>query len=180
MFEITETKKEFNARMKRFRDGDDLIKETKRKTRKRIRKIKITEEEKERTKKYCKKYQENLPLRQKIINKEKQKLHLANRTPEQKEKHKRQGILKRYNITLIEYDRLFKKQKSRCAICNTFKPRKKRNGLVVDHEHSSGKVRGLLCFQCNIGLGNFKDDINLLKKAIEYLETRGDKNPCIF
>ena len=43
--------------------------------------------------------------------------------------------------------------------------------LAIDHCHSTGKIRGLLCDRCNHGLGHFKDDINLLIKAIEYLNT---------
>lgn len=50
-----------------------------------------------------------------------------------------------------------------CAICGG------KEKLVVDHDHETDKVRGLLCFFCNLGLGNFRDNPQLLKKAIEYL-----------
>ena len=77
-----------------------------------------------------------------------------------------------YNITLEEYNiRLFN-QKGCCAICNTHHTiihEKTGKSLHVDHCHTTGKVRGLLCHQCNSGLGNFKDNIDLIKSAINYL-----------
>lgn len=53
-----------------------------------------------------------------------------------------------------------------CAICS--KPSRTR--LHIDHNHKTGKYRGLLCSPCNIGLGHFKDSPSLLRKAIEYLK----------
>jgi hypothetical protein len=73
---------------------------------------------------------------------------------------------KNYSITLKEYSELLDKQEGVCAICGS-RPGKRK--LAVDHVHTSGIVRGLLCMKCNIGLGNFKEDINLLRKAIAYL-----------
>lgn len=76
----------------------------------------------------------------------------------------------RYGITLLEYNLLLEAQNGVCAICGTDKPgRKGSNYLSVDHCHASGKVRGLLCYKCNVGLGAFKDDPASLTKAIEYL-----------
>lgn len=56
-------------------------------------------------------------------------------------------------------------QKGRCRIC-----KKKEDRLCVDHCHASNKVRGLLCYRCNTGLGQFKDSPGLLRQAAEYLE----------
>ena len=58
-------------------------------------------------------------------------------------------------------------QDGRCAICERLP---EDEVLRVDHDHSTGKIRGLLCRHCNLALGNMKGDISLLRKAIAYLE----------
>lgn len=73
-----------------------------------------------------------------------------------------------YNITLEEYNNLVIKQEGRCAICST-KDLGKHKKLYVDHDHITKKVRGLLCKNCNLGLGYFKDNTVSLLKAVEYL-----------
>ena len=75
----------------------------------------------------------------------------------------------KYNLTIEEYNDILKKQKNRCAICG-IRQKKNDRSLKVDHNHKTGKVRGLLCFNCNIAVGHFKDDIKLLQKTINYLE----------
>lgn len=62
---------------------------------------------------------------------------------------------------------MYAMQQAKCAICDT-KP-DKYPGLVVDHCHTTGKVRGLLCTKCNLGLGHFKDNKEALAKAALYL-----------
>ena len=78
-----------------------------------------------------------------------------------------------YNITLEEYNKLFEKQNGNCAICGKHQSYLKK-GLSVDHDHVTGKIRGLLCNNCNAGIGLLKDDIKLLTIAINYLN--GTKN----
>jgi hypothetical protein len=56
-----------------------------------------------------------------------------------------------------------------CDICGTPNPGKNRNNFSIDHDHNTGIVRGLLCHACNVGLGHFSDNIELLQKAIKYL-----------
>jgi hypothetical protein len=72
-----------------------------------------------------------------------------------------------YGITKEDYDNLLAKQAYQCAICG----RKEPTGYNwhVDHCHSSGKVRGLLCSKCNQGLGLFEDNVDVLYRAAEYL-----------
>jgi len=72
-----------------------------------------------------------------------------------------------YGLSQEEY--LFKidKQNNLCAIC---KEKQLGKVLCVDHDHKTNKVRDLLCNHCNIGLGNFKDNIKILQSAIEYLQ----------
>jgi hypothetical protein len=73
---------------------------------------------------------------------------------------------------LLKFGELKDKQQGLCAICfkgvSGMSSSKVR--LSVDHDHKTGKIRGLLCGACNVGLGHFKDDVSVLKKAIEYLE----------
>jgi hypothetical protein len=74
-----------------------------------------------------------------------------------------------YGITSDDYQVIFESQGGCCSICLTHQSSFKRR-LSVDHDHVSGKVRGLLCIKCNTVLGQSRDDINILKAAISYLE----------
>lgn len=84
-------------------------------------------------------------------------------------KHREKNFKHRYGITLDDYADMYAKQNGLCAICNycTFELNKI---LRVDHCHKSGKVRALICHWCNTGLGMFKDNPKILKKAIDYLK----------
>ena len=79
----------------------------------------------------------------------------------------------KYNMTVEDYDYLWEQQNGVCAICGQEETMKHQNGkttrLSVDHNHKTGKVRGLLCRKCNIVIGNAKDNIDILFKAIQYL-----------
>lgn len=72
-------------------------------------------------------------------------------------------IARRYGITAADHAALVVKQDGRCAICR----REKR--LVIDHDHETDEIRGLLCHRCNSGLGYFGDDLTLLAAAMQYL-----------
>jgi hypothetical protein len=78
-----------------------------------------------------------------------------------------QHMRNRYGISLEQYEILLEVQDHKCAICKD-ECLSGRN-LAVDHCHESGRVRGLLCVNCNIGLGNFRDSSKLLMQAIDYL-----------
>lgn len=77
---------------------------------------------------------------------------------------------RKYNYGMVEkeYDNLVEKQGGVCAICKGICSM--RGKLSVDHSHSTGKVRGLLCAACNAGLGHFKDSALFLRAAADYLE----------
>lgn len=78
-----------------------------------------------------------------------------------------------YGMTLKEYLDLAEKQHFVCAICgkeNFAMGANHTGGLLVDHDHKTGRVRGLLCHNCNRALGLFHDDTKTISKAIEYLE----------
>lgn len=76
-------------------------------------------------------------------------------------------------VTAEDYQRMMADQDGRCAICGTDKPAGRGKRLHVDHCHAGGQVRGLLCVNCNNGLGNFVDDPARLLAAISYLEKWG-------
>lgn len=82
------------------------------------------------------------------------------------------GLMSAYGITLEEYDDLLKQQGGRCKICGTDTPGHKGR-FHVDHDHSTGKIRGLLCHACNTGIGLLGDNPTRLKKAAQYLEEEG-------
>ena len=80
--------------------------------------------------------------------------------------------VKKFGIEVYEYNMMVAKQRNCCAICK--KPKEqfegRGNNFHIDHCHTSGKVRGLLCSNCNTGLGQFKDNIKSLENAIQYLK----------
>lgn len=71
-----------------------------------------------------------------------------------------------YGLSKEQYSAMLAAQGGVCAICK----RRPAYRLHVDHSHATGKIRGLLCFPCNNGLGTFKDNITLMRLATEYLE----------
>ena len=91
---------------------------------------------------------------------------------ENKENYRNSTYKRKYGISLDEYEKLLTEQHGLCAICSGECPSKR--SLAVDHDHATGKVRGLLCANCNRGLGMFKDKIQALEKAITYLEKAQD------
>lgn len=85
-------------------------------------------------------------------------------TPKGKQTLAKQRLKTRYNLTQEDYNQLLQKQNNCCAICKTNLVR-----LVIDHDHTTLEIRGLLCSQCNSMLGMAKDNINTLTNAIKYL-----------
>lgn len=86
-------------------------------------------------------------------------------------------VLRKYGLTIKQYERMLKKQKGRCAVCKR-KDSGDRRGhrMHVDHCHDTGVVRGLLCSNCNMGIGKFGDDPERLEIAAAYLrKTKPDK-----
>lgn len=85
-------------------------------------------------------------------------------------------LMKTYNITPEEYSQLEEQQNGKCAICGGGVEDSNDVYLCVDHNHITGKIRGLLCRECNLGLGNFKESIEILQKAVQYMqETENEK-----
>lgn len=72
-----------------------------------------------------------------------------------------------YGLTLAQYEKMLLKQGG-CGICGR-ETNYTSGSFHIDHDHETGKVRGLLCFLCNVGLGNFRDNIEVMKNAVSYL-----------
>ena len=89
------------------------------------------------------------------------------------ERQRRANLAKNFGISLEDYNLILDFQDKKCAICGTDKcgnsGRGFRKCFSVDHDHTTNDIRGLLCGHCNLALGLFKDNINSLQKAIEYL-----------
>lgn len=84
-------------------------------------------------------------------------------------------FLRKFNLSQVEYDQLMKASKGLCAICKN--PETHRNAysgkvqeLTIDHCHKKGNIRGIVCRNCNLMLGNSKDSIKTLRSAIRYLK----------
>lgn len=77
-------------------------------------------------------------------------------------------LKRRYGLTLEQYDEMLAAQGGVCAICR--KPRPEERTLHIDHDHQTGKIRGLLCFRCNNALGDFDEEYELFVRAADYLD----------
>lgn len=80
-------------------------------------------------------------------------------------KNRRQNLKNKYGLTLEQYDCMCEEQDHCCFICG------ERTKLVVDHCHTTGEVRKLLCVSCNTGLGMFRDNPEFLNRAMEYVSS---------
>lgn len=125
--------------------------------------------DKEKARQYRKKYPERV---------KEQKARYAKKHPERDRASKKRyqeknaaaireaKYFRQYGITLEEYEALLAKQSGMCAICS----KRSKKHLAIDHDHKTGKVRGLLCGRCNLMLGSVADSITLLERAIRYLK----------
>jgi hypothetical protein len=87
--------------------------------------------------------------------------------PSRKASRQRAKMLQRYGLTETDYDSMLRRQNGVCAICR----QSPKWRLVIDHCHTTGRVRGLLCGGCNTGIGQLRDDPVLVRAAASYLET---------
>lgn len=85
---------------------------------------------------------------------------------------KASNIKRQYNITLEEYEQMIVEQSALCAICRT-NAHKNNGSFNIDHDHKTGKVRGLLCSHCNFAVGLLKDDISVMNRMVEYVRSGG-------
>lgn len=91
-------------------------------------------------------------------------------SPEERYARYRASHLKKFGLTVERYDELLRSQNGVCAICGSDTPFTPKNGaFIVDHDHETGEVRGLLCSRCNRGIGYLGDDPQRLTRALDYL-----------
>jgi hypothetical protein len=116
---------------------------------------------KEHQKEYNKKY----------AQRHKSEVNKHNRKSYYKHKDERRTyyIEKTYGINKKDFDRLMVLQNNRCGICKILIEAGNHKSCI-DHDHKTGKVRGLLCSNCNLGIGYFKEDILVLESSINYLK----------
>lgn len=97
---------------------------------------------------------------------DKKRSYLIKTDPVRYRKYRATQIRIKFGITIEEHDKKLAEQNGVCAICK----RSIEMALCVDHDHVTGKVRGLLCHQCNFVIGNAEDNVNTLESAIKYLQ----------
>lgn len=91
------------------------------------------------------------------------------RKPLAKDSLRRQKLRVKYGITPEQFDEILTGQGGVCAICGTDRPGGKHNAFCVDHCHETGKVRGILCYLCNVALGRIGDSYESAKRFLDYL-----------
>lgn len=106
-------------------------------------------------------------------NRERKRENERNQYHRNPQRAKNWKLKRDFGISLEEYHELLEKQYGKCAICKqeetAIHPSGKRKRLAVDHDHDTGRVRGLLCENCNHGIGKFKDSPDRLIEAANYL-----------
>jgi hypothetical protein len=135
---------------------DETYQEWYARTKEALSSVRQTAEYKERHRQASRKYDGS--------HKEQQKQYYRNN----KHVWRRGELRRRYGMTVEQFETLFVLQGNRCAICHVDKPTTKK-GWVVDHDHVTGKVRGILCGKCNSAIGYLGDSPALLNRAAKYL-----------
>lgn len=88
-----------------------------------------------------------------------------------KRAYDREHVLqKKYGISHSQYEELLGRQAGRCALCRSDNPRARFGRFHIDHCHTTGRIRGLLCGRCNLGLGSLGEDPRVLVRALDYLD----------
>lgn len=120
------------------------------------------------------KYQQEYTKRYRKENKE--KLNAANKKWREENKEQDNFVMetarlkRKYNLAREDYETLIESQNNCCKICGLPAKNNTQGKLYVDHCHTTGKVRGLLCMKCNTALGLLNDNKELLKEMIDYLD----------
>ena len=100
-----------------------------------------------------------------LKTKEHRKQYLADNKNHIQKRARNYSLKRKYKITFEEYNVIYNRQQGKCAICGN-----PEELLHVDHNHTTGEIRGLLCLKCNRGIGFLNDDIKILEQALAYLK----------
>lgn len=119
--------------------------------------------DKEKAKEYYKRWRESERGKE-YTKKYMREYYLKNKSPEKK---RAAHIKQHFGLSMEDYARLLVSQDYVCGICGG---KDSKRPLVVDHDHPTGRVRGLLCSNCNSGMGLLGDDITRLKSAIKWIQ----------
>ncbi len=87
-----------------------------------------------------------------------------------KKVHREYMLVSQYGITEDQFQKMLEQQGGKCALCPVVFSSEGRRNLCVDHDHDTGRVRGLLCARCNTSIGQLGDNADGLRKALAYLE----------
>jgi hypothetical protein len=125
-----------------------------------------TDKQKKKRAEYMREYNKRKPEKKKLLRKR------------YRENHKANQLKAKYGITVEEYQAMFDSQGGVCKLCGQEETTRISRGdgirsLAVDHDHKTGKVRGLLCHQCNVVLGQYELHKDLFPKFQEYLDSTG-------
>ncbi len=90
-----------------------------------------------------------------------------------RDRSKNSRLLRKYNISLDEYNKMLLEQDGRCWTCSKHADDERDKVLVVDHNHLTGEVRGLLCSNCNTAIGLLQESQEILEKVSKYLDEKG-------
>jgi hypothetical protein len=137
---------------------------------------KYTEENKERLKEKKQEYNptRNKNRRSRYKEDENYREYAKRKAREYNERNPQKKLnqhLAKYGMTYDEYQEMYEKQGKKCVICGELGDESKpHRPLYIDHDHKTGKVRGLLCHRCNFMIGQARDDIEILQNGIEYLK----------
>ena len=85
--------------------------------------------------------------------------------------YRKRHLRTKYQLTIQDYEELWNQQEGKCVICNSlFTKTRGPKFANIDHDHRTGKIRGILCHNCNTGLGKFNERIDVLTQAIYYIQ----------
>jgi len=137
---------------------------------------------KEKEKEYYQRYREKHNAHQKeYYQRHKEKMSIINKNyynnhkKEIIKRHREYFLKSLYGLSITEFNNLLLTQNNRCAICKEPLDLQNPHSVVIDHDHLTGKIRGILCNKCNLAIGLLRDNPEYTKRATEYLERNNNE-----